>query len=143
MGQFDLNSINPSLPDCYDKSSQIVKNRKILYCVIYNIEFLRIIIPIFKSTSFLFTKHLKKIMRSWIIYILVWLRNWLISNRLEPVLNHTIRSCLASYYRQYNSTNINTKTKILIHVFLARDFKYKWKAVYNTMRQLSGPELNL
>ena len=40
---------------------------------------------------------------------------------LEPVLTHTDKSCIASYYRQF-STNIRIKIIKLIHVLLDRTF---------------------
>ena len=46
-------------------------------------------------------------------FLPVWLRNWLISAGLEPVLIHTEKLCIASYYIKF-STNIkmyNNKIK--------------------------------
>ena len=51
----------------------------------------------------------------------VWMRNWLISAGLEPVLSHTKKSCIASYYR-YIATNIKIKIIKLIPVLLAHAF---------------------
>ena len=41
-------------------------------------------------------------------FIKVWIRNRLISDGLKPVLSHTEKLCIASYYRQF-STNIEIK----------------------------------
>ena len=41
----------------------------------------------------------------------VWLRKRLISAVLEPVLSHTEKSCITSYYRQF-STNYKKNHKI-------------------------------
>ncbi len=41
----------------------------------------------------------------------VWLRNQLIFGVMEPVLTHTEKSCITSYYRQF-STNIKMKITI-------------------------------
>ena len=49
---------------------------------------------------------------------LVWLRNRLISIGLEPVLNHTEKSNIASYYRQF-CMNIKIKVIKLITGLLA------------------------
>ena len=46
-------------------------------------------------------------------YFTVWLRNRLKSAGLEPILSHTEKSCIVSYYKQF-STNIKIK---LIQVF--------------------------
>ena len=40
---------------------------------------------------------------------------------LEPVLTHTDKSCIASYYRQF-STNIRIKIIKLIHALLDQSF---------------------
>ena len=45
----------------------------------------------------------------------VWLRNRSLSAELEPVLSHTERSCIASYYKQFY-INIKIKTTELIPV---------------------------
>ena len=45
----------------------------------------------------------------------VWLQNRSISTGLEPVLSHTEKSCIASYYWQF-STNI--KIKIIRYQFI-------------------------
>ena len=52
-----------------------------------------------------------------IFFFPVWLRNRLISARLKPVLSHTEKLCMASYYRQY-STSIKIKIIQLKKVFL-------------------------
>ena len=39
---------------------------------------------------------------------ILWIRNRIISAGLEPVLSHTEKSCLPSYYRQF-SMNIEIK----------------------------------
>ena len=51
----------------------------------------------------------------------VWLRNRLISSRLETVLSHTENSCIVSYYSQFY-TNIKLKIVILIPVLLGQAF---------------------
>ena len=43
-------------------------------------------------------------------HFLEWLRNWLLSAGLEPVLSHTEKSYIASYYRQ-SSKNIKISHK--------------------------------
>ena len=43
------------------------------------------------------------------IFAPVWLGNRLIYAGLEPVLSHTIKSCIASYYSKF-STNIKIKS---------------------------------
>ena len=47
----------------------------------------------------------------------VWLQNRLISAVLEPVLSHTEKSGISSYYKQLST---NQKIKSLISVLLAR-----------------------
>ena len=49
------------------------------------------------------------------MYVLGCLRNRLISGGLEPVLIHTEKSCMTSYYRQF-PTNIKIKIRKLIPV---------------------------
>ena len=51
----------------------------------------------------------------------VWFRNRLLSAGLEPVLNQTEKSCIASNYRQF-STNIKIKIIKLIPVLILKFF---------------------
>ena len=83
-----------------------------------------------------------------------WFPNRLISAGFKPVLGHTEKSCITSYYRQF-STNIKIKIIRLITVLLAWAFdpfgtnktgfnhimfyfvsaeSFRRKVVYNTMR---------
>ena len=71
---------------------------------------------------------------------LVLIRNRLISGGLKPVLIHTKKTCLASYYIQF-STNIKMyfgtsglKKQVLI---LKLYILYPRKVVYNTMREIT------
>ena len=50
-------------------------------------------------------------------YLVIWLRNRLITAELEPVLSHTKKTCIASFYKQF-STNIKKIIK-LIQVLLS------------------------
>ena len=50
--------------------------------------------------------------------IQVWLRNRLISAGLEPILSHTEKACIASYYRLF-PTNNEIKIIKLLSVLLA------------------------
>ena len=54
-------------------------------------------------------KHYKQKV-SLIITFPVWPQNQSISEGLETVPNHTVKSCTESYYRQF-STNIKLKSK--------------------------------
>ena len=72
----------------------------------------------------------------------------IISAGLELVISHTEKWCIATYYNQF-STNINMYNHKINPIFLARIFGisglkilklyilYPWKAVYNTMRELT------
>ena len=57
------------------------------------------------------------------------LRNRWISAGLEPVLNHTEKSCIVLYYRQFSMNNKIKKN--LIFILLSA------KAIYNTMRKIT------
>ena len=70
----------------------------------------------------------------------VSLRNRKISGGLEPVLRHTEKICIASYYIQF-STNIKMYKPILlarafgisgVKNLVHCTFLYSWKVVYNT-----------
>ena len=81
----------------------------------------------------------------------VWLPNRSISGGLEPVLSHTEKSCIVSYYRQF-SANIKINS-LYFTIFLGKifgpsgpiklkknfnfSFYYPQKAVYNTMRYIT------
>ena len=54
------------------------------------------------------------------------IRNWLISAELIPVLNHTEKSRISSYYKQF-STDIEIKIIKLIPVLMAQDFGRSYK----------------
>ena len=56
----------------------------------------------------------------------VWPRNRLISGRLEPVLSHTEKSCLASYYRQF------------FHEYLIKNHKIHTSFVGHGLRSLGA-----
>ena len=57
-------------------------------------------------------------MWNWIKWFQVWLPNRLISAGQEPVLSHTEKLCISSYYKQF-STNVKIKTIKLIPVLFA------------------------
>ena len=57
------------------------------------------------------------------IFFPVWLQNQLKSAELEPVLIHTKKFYIATYYRQF-STSIKIKTIKLKSVFFARSFDH-------------------
>ena len=63
----------------------------------------------FKMSLYFIYKHKK-----YLILFTVWLRNRLVFAGLEPVISHTKKSCIKSYYRQF-------------FIFLSA------QAVYNTM----------
>ena len=68
-------------------------------------------IKICGSQDFMLSKEKQSFMKfcclCWNIiwYFPIWLQNRFISVKLEPVLSHTEKSCIALYYRQF-STNI-------------------------------------
>ena len=81
------------------------------------------------------------------IYFTVLLQNRLISARLEPVLSHTQKSYIVSYYSQFstNSKMKNQNINVIVWAFgpsglikpeltYNLSFYYSRKAVFNMMR---------
>ena len=75
----------------------------------------------FCCMKLLFKKHSLDVSCKYYLRLLpvfpVWIRNWLLSVGLEPVLSHTEKLCIASYYWQFS-----TKITKSIPVLLARAF---------------------
>ena len=76
------------------------------------------------------------------------LRNRLISGGLELVLSHTEKLCQASYYTypvfyEYKMYNHKIKTSFFSLCLSGPcTFLYPWKAVYNTMREITNLVFN-